>query len=150
MSFKVCLQKLKSWNIFLCNTRTHACNHLWLKQESGNSAQGLCSVLFHTWFDRSYSLPNTLHNTSCFMPKNDWKRHNQSTSYHMVIRATDPCGHDLIWRKDKNISAFNYVTSYVDMKWYHIFGEVTCFPPKSHMHTINLRVKHFWLCDSWF
>lgn len=75
------------------------------------------------------------------MPKNYWKRHNHYTSYHMVIGATDPSGHNLVYRKDKNISAFNYVMSYVEAKLYFTFGEATCSPPKFNMHTINLQLE---------
>lgn len=65
----------------------------------------------------------------------------------MVIRAADPSGHDLIHRKDKDISAFNCVMLYVKVKLYSAFGEATCFSPKSNVHTINLQVKQIQLSD---
>lgn len=92
---------LKNWNWKTFPCRKILTNVIIFDLRRSKVSTGFFSVLVHTWFDWSYSLPNTLHNTSCFMPKNYWKRLNQCTSYHMVIGAADPSGHDLIHRKTR-------------------------------------------------
>lgn len=64
-------------------------------QSSGVTHPFLGPNCSHTRFHTSHSLSNTLHNPSCFVAQHHWQRHRKSTTDHMIIRATDPCGHDL-------------------------------------------------------
>lgn len=128
--------KNRNWNIFPCSKSTHEYNNLWLKEESGKSAQccfipGLTEVTPCPTLSTipAASCPRIIGKGITSAPVTTWSSERQTP-----VATTWFTG-------KKNISAFNYVRSYAEVKWYSTFGEATCLSPKSNMHIINLQVK---------